>query len=119
MGLSSHSHYVFKYMLDNILILLHPAMPYITEELYSTINNTENIDTNIENNTTILENPHGWAKKIELDFTDEMVKSAIDDFTKANDTLAKMRMVDLNKIKNLKNMEFLKSALFDYKIQGR
>ena len=106
MGLSKNSHYVFKHILNNLLILLHPVMPYITEELFSKLN--------VEYET-ILENPYGWTQKIKIE--DSQYQDKIDDFEKTSVILTQFRQIKLNGIKSHQNMKFLQDSVFAYKLK--
>ena len=91
---------VLKYVLENILKLLHPFMPYVTEEIYSKLGN--------ENSIMIVDYPRqqsnfNFKNTKEIDELIEVIQ-AIRKF-KLDNNLGKEFSLDVNNLNNLNVLE--------------
>ena len=59
------SQNVIAYVLENILKLLHPFMPFITEEIYQSLPYNENCDSIMISTYPVSENEHNFENELE------------------------------------------------------
>ena len=59
------SQNVIVYVLENILKLLHPFMPFITEEIYQSLPHNENCDSIMISTYPVSENEHNFENELE------------------------------------------------------
>ena len=59
------SQNVIAYVLENILKLLHPFMPFITEEIYQSLPHNENCDSIMISTYPVSENEHNFENELE------------------------------------------------------
>ena len=100
MDVNKTSHYVFKSILEGVLIMLHPIIPFITEELWSKLSTNE----------SILDSK--WPEHI-VCFSDDTNHMVID-FTSTLNMLALIRKkenVDITSINCTENIDYLSSFI--------